>query len=182
MTSNQVLSQDATVLDTDQALLARVLDPYKPHCRYLKTAMVEQGGSSSPLAVRCTFEIPESCYIADTGHFNSVEFNICYNQMAYYLLAKAVDEALIEPFSSWSMADYWERQLPNVLIADFQSRFRRPMRGVAFSGTLEFVKIAQRAGDRSLLIIDTVCRYSDRSGGSSEGVVKLVVTNPPLPH
>src|SRR5262245_14047302 len=132
ITSHSVSSAGTVSLDTDNALLDDVLLPYKENCRYLKTALVEPGEQERDLSVHCTFEIPESCYIVDTGHFNAVEFNICYNQMAYYLLAKAVQESLIEPFDAWSMADYWERQLPNILIADFQSKFRRPIQSAAF--------------------------------------------------
>ncbi|MDT0382153.1 FcoT family thioesterase [Streptomyces sp. DSM 42041] len=179
MTSQQTLPADLSSLEADKLLLDRVLEPYKTNCRYLKTARVEQGDC---LTLHATFEIPESCYIAATGHFNSVEFNICYNQMAYYLIAKAAQESLIEPFDSWTMADYWQRQLPNVLIADFQSKFRRPMQGAAFSGTLTFSKITQRSGDRPLVIIETVCGYSDGAGGHADGAVKLVITNPPSPR
>ncbi|MFF1978162.1 FcoT family thioesterase [Streptomyces sp. NPDC058198] len=168
------------MLYTDQTLLDGVLEPYKENCRYLKTARVERGVvEDAALAAHCTFEIPESCYIADTGHFNSVEFNICYNQMAYYLIAKSVEASLVEPFVSWHMEDYWERQLPNILIADFRSKFRSPMRSSSFSGTLQFVKVTQRSGDRPLVLIDTVCRYADAAGGRAEGAVKLVITNPP---
>ncbi|AQU64927.1 FcoT family thioesterase [Streptomyces niveus] len=180
MTTNQAQSTGATVLNTDQMLLDGVLEPYKENCRYLKTARVERDApEDGSLAAHCTFEIPESCYIADTGHFNSVEFNICYNQMAYYLIAKAVEASLIEPFNSWSMKDYWERQLPNILIADFRSTFRSPVRSASFSGTLQFVRVTQRSGDRPMVLIDTTCRYTDTTGGRAEGAVKLVITNPP---
>ena len=67
----------------DPQLLARVLTPYKPHCRYLRTAAVRYATARSIAAASGTFSIPESCYIASTGHFNAVEFNICYNQLTY---------------------------------------------------------------------------------------------------
>jgi hypothetical protein len=180
LTSHSVPSAGAVSLDTDNALLDDVLLPYKENCRYLKTALVERDDDERGLSVYCTFEIPESCYIEDTGHFNAVEFNICYNQMAYYLIAKAVQESLIEPFTAWSMADYWERQLPDILIADFQSKFRRPIHSGAFAGSLRFGKVLQRKGERPLIIIGTECEFSDSSGGRAEGVVKLAITNPPL--
>ncbi|MGW9436989.1 FcoT family thioesterase [Streptomyces sp. NPDC055607] len=172
------LTTPVTTLENDQALLDRVLLPYKEHCRYLTSALVERDGHGN-LTLRGRFEIPESCYIASTGHFNAVEFNICYNQMAYYLLAAAVRHSLVEPFGSWSMAEYWERQLPNVLIADFRSRFRRPMESTSFSGSLTFTKISQRSGDRPLVVVDTVCAYGDDSGDCSDGNVKLAITCPP---
>lgn len=171
---------ESAPIDCDQNFLDRVLEPYKPNCRYIKTAVVDVDDRTDRLRIRGTFGIPESCYIADTGHFNSVEFNICYNQMAYCLIAKAVDESLISPFDSWSMEDYWERQLPNILIYDFRSRFRRPMLGASFLGSLEFVEVTQRYGDRPLVTIDTACQFSDGSGCSSEGSVKLAITDPPI--
>ena len=91
--------QTATVAtyETDRELLSLVLRPYKMHCRYLKTADLEAAQDPGP-TVAGNFEIDESCYIDDTGHFNSVEFNICYNQLAYYLIAKSVQEGLLPAF------------------------------------------------------------------------------------
>ena len=41
------------------------------------------------------FSIPESCYIDSTGHFNAVEFNICYNQLAYVLFAGCINAGVM---------------------------------------------------------------------------------------
>ncbi|TQS21635.1 hypothetical protein FLX08_10535 [Microbispora hainanensis] len=172
---------NTTLLETDHDLLDRVLTPYKEHCRYLRTAMVERSPVDGALSLHCTFEIPESCYITDTGHFNSVEFNICYNQMAYFLIAKAVKESLVEPFDAWTLDDYWERQLPNILITDFQSRFRRPIDAASFSGVFELRRVTVRNSARPLIVLGTACRFEDAAGGLSEGTVKLAITDPPLP-
>ncbi|MGW6540873.1 FcoT family thioesterase [Streptomyces sp. NPDC055051] len=48
------------------------------------------GADGRPLTGSGMFTIPEPCYIDDTGHFNAVEFNICYNQLAYYTLAAMI--------------------------------------------------------------------------------------------
>lgn len=125
-----------TGLETDRNLLDEILTPYLPHCRYLWKASVSLSPENGLPLARCAFTIPESCYIADTGHFNSVEFNICYNQMAYYLLAKTVKEGLAAPFDRWDMDDFRERQLSSILISDFQSTFRRPVNGRHFSGEI----------------------------------------------
>lgn len=69
-------------VNNDPSLLAQVLNPYKAHCKYLKSAQVTKEGDphdGGRVIGRCEFSIPQSCYIDDTGHFNSVEFNICYN-------------------------------------------------------------------------------------------------------
>ncbi|MER5466884.1 MULTISPECIES: FcoT family thioesterase [unclassified Streptomyces] len=179
-------SATATRYPTDEPLLQRVLTPYRAkRCEYLRTAEVicDGGpGEGSRLSAECTFEIPESCYIDDTGHFNSVEFNICYNQMAYYLIAKAVQDGLTEPFNQWSMNDFWHRQLGDILITDFSSSFRVPMRGRYFQGGMEILDIvAWDANDirDALVVVKTFCRYYDEHGGDSKGYVTAAITNPP---
>ncbi|MEO1375818.1 MAG: FcoT family thioesterase, partial [Cyanobacteria bacterium J06635_10] len=49
------------------------------------------------------FSIPESCYIDDTGHFNSVEFNICYNQLFYIIIAYLIKNQLLEVMKDWNL-------------------------------------------------------------------------------
>lgn len=163
----------------DDPLMERVLLPYKPHCRYLQTARVSVADpeADAPLvAAQCDLKIPSSCYIDDTGHFNSVEFNICFNQMMYYVLAKSVKERLHPALAGWSMADYWAKQLPDVLIVDFRSTFKRPVDGARFHGEIEFTEL--RKGTRNLYL-KTHCRYRDDRGGHCEGAVDLVVVNSP---
>lgn len=170
---------------TDEALLARVLRPYRLHCRYVKTATLrvdDESHAEPRVAVVCDLEIPESCYIDDTGHFNSVEFNICYNQMLYYAVAMSVQEKLIEPFCDWTMDDYWQRQLADFLITDFRSTFKRPMRGRGFRGQLEIAEVVEwEESDLrpALIVLQTVCRYWDEHGGESRGEVRIAITNPP---
>jgi hypothetical protein len=167
---------------SDDELLSRVMRPYKSkQCVYLKEASV-QVRDKGQVAATCRFEIPESCYIDDTGHFNSVEFNICYNQMAYYLVAKSVKERLISPFSEWSLDDFWARQLGDILITDFRSAFRSQMRGRFFHGELELTEvISWEASDirDPLVVVRSSCRYWDEFGGDSHGEVSVAITNPP---
>src|SRR2546422_760024 len=85
----------------DPSVLDMVLDCYKPHCRYLHSATVEPGRNGVVVAGRGEFAISESCYIADTGHFNAVEFNICYNQIAYITLAHSVLHGWLDAMASW---------------------------------------------------------------------------------
>jgi hypothetical protein len=133
------------------------------------------------LTVSGEFVIEESCYIDDTGHFNAVEFNICYNQLAYYLIAKSVKEGLLPVLRDWSLEDFWRLQLPNILIIDFHSTFKREMRGRVFSGSLSFTDVVRL--DRSdwwnpLIVLRTSCRFWDGTGGNCRGEVKLAITNP----
>jgi hypothetical protein len=104
---------------SDGALLEKILMPYKLNCRYLQKAHVEfgrlelakpdAGNNKNLLRAEGEFSIPSSCYIVDTGHFNSVEFNICYNQLAYYLLAECVQNKLLGNFLDWSSEEYTRR-------------------------------------------------------------------------
>ncbi|MFB7506870.1 (2E)-enoyl-ACP glycyltransferase [Streptomyces broussonetiae] len=164
---------------TDEALLAKVLTPYKEHCKYLRSAVVtERDGRAS---ARCEFAIPESCYIDDTGHLNSVEANICYNQMMYYLVAKSVQEGLGAGFESWTLDDFWRHQLPDILIARFTSHFRRPVNPRAFSGEMEFRTVTRRApaGGSPFLHAETAFRYRDAGSGRCDGEATLAIVNIP---
>ncbi len=177
-TSSGVL---ATHFDTDDPLLAEVLRPYKPHCRYLRSARVTAAGeprSGGRVTARCELGIAESCYIEDTGHFNSVEFNISYNQMMYYIIAKSVKDGLMSPFSGWTMDQYRQRQLGSILIAEFGSTFKRAMQARQFFGEIEVTNIVERMGTAELsplIIMYTSCRFWDEQGGSCRGAVKVVV-------
>ncbi|WP_243719492.1 FcoT family thioesterase [Actinomadura sp. KC06] len=170
----------------DPELLTRVLRPYRAkNCEYLTSAEITVAGDPAEqgrLGAACTFEIPESCYIDDTGHFNAVEFNICFNQMFYYLVAKSVKERLTAPFSRWSMDDFWTRQLGEILITDFRSAFRTQMRGRHFHGEIDLVDVAEWDGSDirdALVVIRTTCRYWDEHGGDSHGEVTAAILNPP---
>jgi len=165
--------------DSDPDLLATVLRVYKVHCRYLTSAMVTRDGrDGGGLRVRGEFDIPESCYIDDTGHFNSVEFNICYNQMLYYLVAKSIKERLLPAFADWTLEDYWAQQLPNFFIATFESAFRTPMRGRRFFGELALRKVRLREDPvrpRPMIWLQTTCGYWEDSGGRCDGAVLVAV-------
>ncbi|MEU3980928.1 FcoT family thioesterase [Streptomyces sp. NPDC026672] len=170
-----------TAFPTDDPVLARVLKVYKPDCQYLKTATVELTDEGLVRA-RCAFAIPAPFYIDDTGHFNAVEFNLCYNQMMYYTVAKTVKEGLLEPFAHWTMDDYWRRQLPDFLIVDFHSSFAKGMKAHHFHGEITFRTVRERAGGRNLrpmVVADTAVRYWDDDGGHCTGEVRLVIVNPP---
>lgn len=161
----------------DSALRARVMSPYKPQCQYLKSATLKAEGDIEEgeyLTGNANFQIPESCYIDDTGHFNAVEFNICYNQLMYYTIAKAVKEQSANMFCQWDMETYWRRQLPDILIVDFRSSFKRPLESNNFYGEIEFVSSRLI---RAFQYINTLIRFTDDSKGYCEGAVKLAIIN-----
>jgi hypothetical protein len=178
------LKPERVFFDDDRALLDRVMRVYLPHCQYLTGAVLEvtpqPDGPGRP-TVTGRFEIGDSCYIDDTGHFNAVEFNICYNQMAYYLIAKSVKEGLLPVFAGWDLEDFFRLQLPNILIVDFRSNFKRQMRGKRFSGSVtltEVLKLERSQRWEPLVVLRTVCRFWDETEGNCRGEVKLAITNP----
>jgi len=178
------LRPDRVLFEDDHALRARVMQVYLPQCRYLSEAVVDAtpgpDGSGGPTATG-RFEIGDSCYIDDTGHFNAVEFNICYNQMAYYLIAKSVKEGLLPVFAGWALDDFFRLQLPNILIVDFRSTFKRQMRGKHFSGSVtvtEVTKLERSERWEPLVVLRTACRFWDETDGNCRGQVKLAITNP----
>lgn len=166
----------------DPDLLAAVLRVYRPHCRYLRAAVLDApAGRGVGLRVSGDFEIGESCYIDDTGHFNAVEFNICFNQLAYFLIAKSIKERLLPDFDQWALGDFWCRQLPDILITDLRSSFRRRIRGRRFSGSVrltEAVPVAATERWNALIVLRAACEFGDEDGVSCTGVVKIAVTNP----
>ena len=168
----------------DAELLRLVLRPYRPHTSYLRSARIavsrmpaDEGGISA----LCDFEIPESCYIDDTGHFNSVELNICFNQMLYFVLAKAVRHELLEGFAGWTLDDFWKRQLADILITEFRSSFKRKMNGRRFSAEIRVDSVAQWQGSDvrgPLIVVDTTSRFWDDFGGNCRAQVKVAITDP----
>ncbi|MEU5535990.1 FcoT family thioesterase [Streptomyces sp. NPDC020362] len=162
---------------TDVDLLARVLVPYKEHCKYLKAADVTVGPERTTAV--CEFAIPESCYIDDTGHLNSVEVNIAYNQMMYYLVAKSVKEGLLAGFENWTLDDFWRHQLPDILIARFAGTFRRPVNPRSFFGEMRFLSVSRRepSGGKPFLHAETSYRYWDADGGRCDGEATLAFVN-----
>jgi (3R)-3-[(carboxylmethyl)amino]fatty acid synthase len=178
-----IAGQDEAVVATyanDPELLSRVVRPYREHCQYLKTAVLEVAQNQMP-TVSGDLGIGESCYIDDTGHFNAVEFNICYNQLIYYLIAKSVKESLVPALRSWTLDDFWRAQLPDILITEFRSRFKRTMRGKRFFGSVslaDVVRVDQSAWSKPLIVLHTTCRFWDEPGGLSVGKVTIAIQNP----
>src|SRR5215475_7252302 len=152
-------------ISVSNELLQTVLEPYKPHCRYLQTATVEHSKTrGNGVTAVGEFSIAESCYIADTGHFNAVEFNICYNQLSYCLLAQCVQDRLLDALDAWDLAEYQRRQLSDFLIVEFISVFRKPMNAREFRGQVKIDKVATR---RESVFMKTTCNFEDCTGGWS---------------
>ena len=121
------------------------------------------------------FAIPESCYIDDTGHFNAVEFNICFNQLAYVIFGKAVDAGILEKLRAEkvdvpSFADFKRHQLPSMVIVSMESRYFKQLRSADFGGNLAINKISSVGG---AWFFFTTVSFSDQDGVKAKGSVVL---------
>jgi len=169
--------------EVSQDLLNVFLEPYKEDCKYLKKAQFQYLDYRNNLdkskisnqelgSIKGDFSIPESCYIIDTGHFNSVEFNICYNQIFYVMIAYLLENKLLEVMKHWSLGMYKRRQLSDFLIVKFSSTFKKAINSNNFQGTLSINKYSSRS---NLIILKTSCAFYDDNGGWSEGDVTIAI-------
>jgi hypothetical protein len=169
------------------AFVADILKPYRAHARYLKSAKITQfsdkalrdnASEESLISGTGRFSIPESCYIDDTGHFNAVEFNICYNQLAYVVFGKCVDAGLMHQLWSEnvqqhipSSAEYRQHQLPAMLIVRVDGvRFFKPMKSDDFRGELSINRMTM-LGQAGFFF--TSITFSDCEGVKAKGSVVL---------
>jgi hypothetical protein len=120
------------------------------------------------------FSIPESCYIADTGHFNAVEFNICFNQLAYTIVAACIENRILPVFDHLSLSEYHSRQLGHFFITTLKSRFRSQINARDFEGTLYARHMTTYSGT---VFFQTTCEFKDDHTGSARGEVTLAMLN-----
>lgn len=178
MTSPKNLNTGQLHFANDPELLSGVLRPYaRPKTQYLKSATVAVAGEFASAEGR--FSIPFPCYIDDTGHLNSVEVNICFNQLMYYLIAKCVQERVLAEFDDWTMDDYWAKQLPDILISRFQSNFKRPIDSGDFTGEVAFAEFRRTNRSRPVQVVEMPWRFWDAEGGYAEGDVRMALVDPP---
>jgi hypothetical protein len=161
-----------------QDTIDSILSCYRTHCQYVKKAGFYSGDHlpldperDALLSMKAELAVPESCYIDDTGHFNAVEFNICYNQMIYLLMAYAVDHGLLDIGIS-SLEEFKQRMLPDILIIDMKNKFRRAMNSNQLFGTVSIHKCVSR---KQMFILKTSCHFFDDEDGEQYGDVTLAI-------
>lgn len=164
--------------------LARILGPYKDRCRYLQRASYALADPGAPrdiarpsplIAAHGAFRIEESSYIADTGHLNAVDLNICYNQLAYLLLGLCIRERASPAVAHLTLDDYYARQLPDVLIHDIASSFKRSISPASFEGE---VSILEALNTERFVYFKTGGRFWDEGGGLAKARMSLAILNP----
>lgn len=174
----QRAAEGETTVPIAEELLARVLEPYSyKGCRYLLDA--EYRATEDSMLAYGTFSIPESAYIRSTGHFNAVELVLCFNQLAYTAFAPAVIGEEIRAFRGWTITDYLNNQLPNMLIRNTASRFKKPINAHKFSARLrcENLEVVQRRW--RYLKVPCAIEFWDDDGGAASGELELAVLNIP---
>ncbi|MES2732030.1 MAG: FcoT family thioesterase [Bacteroidota bacterium] len=178
MEAQKALSAEKYILsEIDEAFLQKVLTPYRQHCHYLKKAVFQQEEEQGVqgLIIKGEFAIGDSCYIDDTGHFNAVEYNICYNQIAYLHLGYCIKNNLIPELSVFDIDSYFEKQLSNFLIARISSSYQSQLNAKHFHGTFGISAIKRTA---KCTFINTYCYFNDDKTGTSKGEVTLAVLHP----
>lgn len=163
--------------DIDDGFATQVLKPYFEHSRYLKKAWFQYAETLEPqsLIMNGEFSIPESCYIDDTGHFNAVEYNICFNQICYVHLAHCIKNRLIPELAEYDMDKFFQKQLPNVLIAKLASSYQSQLNAKHFYGTYGIHTVKKTS---KCTFIKTYCHFHDDANGRSSGEVTLAVLPP----
>lgn len=176
------MSTPRLVTTVDRDLMDLVLSPYKPDCRYLHAAEVAvyPEGERVTIEGRGRFSIERSAYIADTGHFNTVEFIVCMNQLGYVTIAETVVKQLAYPdqLGGWTLATFLERQLPNVLILKVEAKMRSQIDPADFSATMR-CEAVRRNGET--ILISFSLAFFDRSDGRAEGSALIALTPPATP-
>lgn len=161
-----------------EALLAKVLEPYSHKgCRYLLDA--EYQATENSVVALGNFSIAEPAYIRSTGHFNTVELFMCFNQLAYSAFAPAIANEQIPEFRGWSLADYLNNQLPSMFVKTASSRFKTPINAQSFSARL--VSADFEVIERTMRYLKVPCaiEFWDDAGGAASGEVELAVINIP---
>ena len=164
------------IITIDSVFMNKVLSPYHKEATYLKGSTLEMAGSGiDGLVARGEFSIPTSCYINDTGHFNAVEYNICYNQLAYTAIAFCIKERLLAELSDYTIDTFFENQLSQMLICRINSNFPKMLNAKHFYGEW---KINSMKKVRHLIVGKTSCKFWDEADGQSDGEVVFAILPP----
>lgn len=180
---NDVIGSGNECVEVDRRFQKEVLKPYRIAATYLLSAtvqktpswmihpMAKEKHSGSFLSGRGVFSIPDSCYIDSTGHFNAVEFNICFNQLSYVMIAQCLREKLLEQLNALDYETFRAKQLSSMFIVKLACQFRRPIDSQRFVGDLSLKRIVTRAHS---IFVYTYCSFFDQGSGFADGEVLLV--------
>lgn len=176
--SARIETESPDMVPIPEDLLATVLEPYA--CKGSRYLIDATYSATEESVLACgNFSIGDSAYIRSTGHFNAVELVLCFNQLAYSAFAPAVLKGEIAALRGWSIDDYFNHQLPSMLIKTTASRFRRPIDAHKFSARLlcKDFEVIERSW--RYLKIPCAIEFWDEQGGSASGEVELAALNIP---
>ncbi len=162
-------------IEVEKDLIARMLSPFKPACRYLESATLTvseepQVKGSAAWVLRGAFAIPESCYINDTGHLNSIEFNICSNQLLQVALAQALESRLAPELSDLTLEELVSEQRPETVIRELNSVFKRVINARRFEGEVTVDGPLRRGSP-----FEVGAHFWDANDGFAEGAFTVVL-------
>lgn len=83
------------------------------------------------------------------------------------MLVQCIYEKLLWPFFNWSLDEFWQHQLPNMLIANYSVSFRKPIRSEKFYGKIEIKKNFTTKKDTIFLSTDFT--FTDDTNGLAKG-------------
>ncbi|OJJ19610.1 hypothetical protein BKI52_22655 [marine bacterium AO1-C] len=171
------IKQNQSRMHIDESFVQKVMKPYRANSAYLQSAeLIQQTDQGlSGLRMEGVFNIPESCYIDDTGHFNAVEYNICYNQIGYVFLGHCIKNGLIPALSAYDEATFFEKQLSNILIVKIASSYKKPINPKQFYGTYGIKSTTVKS---KCTFLETYCNFYDDGVGKSQGEVLLAILHP----
>lgn len=171
------IKQNIVRTSIEDSFVQKVMKPYRTNTTYLQSAEFVQKPEEglSGLTMEGVFNIPESCYIDDTGHFNAVEYNICYNQIGYVFLGHCIKHGLIPALSAYDEATFFEKQLSNILIVKIASSYKKPINPKQFYGTYGIKSAMVKS---KCVFLETYCNFHDEGVGKSQGEVLLALLHP----
>lgn len=179
------LAKKEKIITVDPKILTAVLSPYhNTQTDYLKQAEIIP--SHNLLAASGDFSIPKSCYIDSTGHFNAVEFIICYNQLAYAIFGYGFRYGLFKDIpiasgnteagrilSSTSYDNYLNKQLGSTFILRSDLSFKKIINPTGFKGTINIHQFLYR---NKTFFVKTSCEFFCESEGKATGQIILAYT------
>lgn len=155
-----------------QEVVSSLISPYFSSCQYLKEAsFVEDENGLNGIAGK--FCIPESCYVESSGHFNAVEFIMCFNQMGYVLFGDSVRRGLAPEMGLDSLEDFIDVQLQRAYIVRVKEMsFRKPINPRDFGGSIHITRKKNAGGSNFYL---TEVAFQDSTGGKATGLINLAM-------
>lgn len=148
-----------------------MLAAYSPNSSYIEEARYI---SHDHFAANALFRIPETCYGDKTGHFNAVEFILCYNQLIYVMFSEAVEQGDVPEMGMTSFEEFKKIQLKGSFLTKIKDvSFRRQINPEGFVGRIDINKVKSMRGTNFYF---TNGSFADFNGGRALGEMNYAFT------